>query len=86
MAKRHGPSIHGSCHSCEFYRQERFAVQGDTGHDGYCQRFFAHPEKDKHIGTYAACSVTPEWCPELSPVQSEALFPDATDHEGHKTK
>lgn len=62
MSDREGPNIiiKADCYGCLHCRSEYYAVQGDSGHDVYCD----HPEApEKHVGDTSWR--TPEWCPLL---------------------
>ena len=59
MGERGGPSVRLvlSCDGCMYERAEKYAVQGDSGHDVSCGRF----DPPKYIGDTTWS--TPEWCP-----------------------
>jgi len=73
--KREGPKFYGICIACVHYSQEYYNVQGDSGYNMYCNQ---SAERRPILETRNA--KTPEWCPELSDVQRNLLFP-ATDHD-----
>lgn len=59
--ERIGPNLQllARCFGCKYERSERYRVQGDSGHDVYCD----HPSEP---GRSVADSRwdTPDWCPE----------------------
>lgn len=57
---RQGPflRITATCSGCDFNRTESYRVQGDSGHDVYCD----HPtEPGKRVAD--SRWETPDWCP-----------------------
>lgn len=51
-------TIRASCYGCPCERSESYRVQGDSGHDIYCD----HPEvAGKRVGD--SRWDTPDWCP-----------------------
>lgn len=61
--KTPGPKlkVDASCFDCTYERSEGYRVQGDSGHDVYCD----HPnDPGKRIGD--TTWTTPEWCPILA--------------------
>jgi len=62
-----GPNItaKASCLGCEYCKQTRYRVQGDSGYDYHCTK----DGDDKYIGD---CSyTTPDWCPYLRDAVAE---------------
>lgn len=64
MSERIGPSVtvSRSCCGCKYERSQSYRVQGDSGHDIYCD----HPDVDgKQVGDTSWR--TPDWCPAIQP-------------------
>lgn len=61
-AKQEGPelTVKASCLDCIHESSESYAVQGDSGHDVYCNAFVG---SRKRIGD--SRWDTPDWCPFL---------------------
>lgn len=65
-----------SCFDCPCCRTERYAVQGDSGHDVYCD----HPQANgRRIGDTRWD--TPEWCP-VYPAEALAAVQTAIPAKG----
>ena len=47
-----------SCLACDFCRSEKYRVQGDSGHDVFCEHALV---KGRRIGD--STWNTPDWCP-----------------------
>ena len=63
-AERIGPTVtvKRSCSGCKYERSQSYRVQGDSGHDIYCD----HPDSGGKVVGDTNWS-TPEWCPALKP-------------------
>ncbi len=61
---RIGPriTILKSCSGCAYVVNERYATQGDSGHDVYCA--FYNKDEPKYIGDTKWD--TPNWCPVMN--------------------
>jgi hypothetical protein len=54
---RKGPLVSLECFGCEFYEQEYFHVQGDSGYDYFCTR------TGKRVFTGSYINKVPKDCP-----------------------
>ncbi|ABD27414.1 hypothetical protein Saro_2979 [Novosphingobium aromaticivorans DSM 12444] len=63
-AGRDGPRINikATCSSCRHVISERYRVQGDSGHDVYCQ----HPSLPERKRVGDTRWDTPNWCPAVN--------------------
>ena len=78
--KLDGPAVtvRMSCYGCLHETSERYACQGDSGFDVYCNHA-SYPER-RHISISA--STTPKWCPCLPLDELTALRARVAELEG----